>query len=158
MPKEKSTGVYSCYENQFLIDIKGGDGSTEANLKTIADMESFGVSIDGGTEEWTPYDMGGWKRNMVTGKSITISVSGKRNIGDAGNDYIESIAIKIGRECETTLVWNFPSGAKLIIPCVVNVTEWSAGDSTAVAPLAFDAISNGKPTFIPASNDDEITD
>ncbi|MDE6784329.1 MAG: hypothetical protein K2J26_02985 [Ruminococcus sp.] len=146
---DKSTGVYPCYKNQFSIDVTGGDGSTEENLKTIADMESFSVSIDGNTEEWTPYDTEGWTRHMVTGKSITISVSGKRNVGDAGNDYVESIAMKIGRECETTFVWNFPSGAKLVIPCVVSVTEWSAGDSTAVAPLACDAMSNGKPTYTP---------
>lgn len=154
MPETKPTGVYPCYKNQFAIDITGGDGSTEENLKTIADMESFSVSIDGNTEEWSPYDTEGWTRRMVTGKSITISVSGKRNVGDAGNDYIESIAIKIGRECSTTFVWIFPSGAKLVVPCVVSVTEWSAGDSTAVAPLAFDIMSNGKPTFIPADNID----
>lgn len=152
MPETKTMGVYPCYKNQFSIDITGGDGSTEENLKTIADMESFSVSIDGNIEEWSPCDTEGWKRNMVTGKSITISASGKRNVGDAGNDYVESIALKIGRECETTLIWNFPSGAKLIIPCVINVTEWSAGDSTAVAPLAFDAMSNGKPTFITSDN------
>lgn len=148
---DKSTGVYPCYKNQFSIDITGGDGSTEENLKSIADMETFSVSIDGNVEEWSPFDMEGWTRRMVTGKSITISVSGKRNVGDSGNDYVESIAVKVGRECDTTVVWNFPSGAKLVIPCVVNVTEWSAGDSKTVAPLAFDIMSNGKPTFTTAT-------
>ena len=148
---ETTKGVYPCYKNQFSVDIKGGDGTTESDLKTIADMESFSVSIDGNVEEWSPYDMAGWTRRMVTGKSLTISVSGKRNVGDSGNDYIESIAVKGGRECDSTFVWNFPSGAKLVIPCVINVTEWSAGDSKAVAPLAFDVMSNGKPTFTPAT-------
>lgn len=55
-------------------------------------------------------------------KNITVSVSSKRNVGDAGNDYIESIALKIGQECNSTLVWNFPSGAKLVMPCVINVS------------------------------------
>lgn len=155
MPGTKPTGVYPCYKNQFAIDITGGNGTTESNLKTIADMESFGVSIDGNNEEWTPYDTEGWKRTTVTGKSLTISVSGKRNIGDDGNDYVAGIALKIGRECETTVIWNFPSGAKLLIPCVVSVTEWGAGDSTAVAPLAFDIISNGKPTFTPADDSED---
>ena len=152
MPNNNTSRVYPCYQNQFSIDITGGDGTTEANMKTIADMESFSVSIDGNVEEWSPYDMEGWTRREVTGKSITISVSGKRNIGDAGNDYVEGIAVKTGGECRTTVSWNFPSGAKLVIPCVVNVTEWGAGDSTAVAPLAFDIMSDGKPTFTPASN------
>ena len=144
------TGVYPCYENQFSIDITGGDGTTEGNQKTIADMESFSVAIDGNVEEWSPYDMEGWMRRMVTGKSIGITVSGKRNIGDDGNDYVAGIALKTGSDCETTVTWNFPSGAKLVIPCVINVTEWGAGDSRSVAPLAFEIQSNGKPTFTPA--------
>ena len=150
MPDNTVSGVYPCYENQFSIDITGGDGSTEANNKTIADMESFSVSIDGNVEEWSPYDMEGWMRRMVTGKSIGITVSGKRNIGDSGNDYVAGIALETGRDCETTVTWNFPSGAKLVIPCVINVTEWGAGDSRSVAPLAFEIQSNGKPTFTPA--------
>lgn len=145
------TGVYPCYENQFSIDKTGGDGQTESNLATIADMENFSVSIDGNVEEWNPYDAEGWVNRLVTGKSITVSVSGKRNVGDAGNDYIESVALEIGKQCNSTLVWNFPSGAKLVMPCVINVTEWGSGESRNVAPLAFDAMSRGKPTFTPAA-------
>lgn len=144
------SGVYPCYENQFSIDITGGDGATETNQKTIADMESFSVAIDGNVVEWNPYDTEGWTRRLVTGKSITISVSGKRNVGDAGNDYIESVATKTGSECSTTVTWNFPSGAKLVMPCVINVTSWGAGESRDAAPLAFDAMSDGKPTFTQA--------
>lgn len=144
-------GVFPCYENQFSIDITGGDGTNEENLVPIADMESFSVSIDGNVEEWNPYDAQGWANRLVTGKSLTVSVSGKRNIGDPGNDYIEGIALKIGQDCNTTFVWKFPSGAKLVMPCVINVTEWGAGDSRNVAPLAFDAMSRGKPDFIEAA-------
>lgn len=114
-------------------------------------MESFSVSIDGNVEEWSSFNDEGWMNRLVTGKSITVSVSGKRNVGDPGNDYIESVALKIGKECNSTLVWNFPSGAKLVMPCVINVTEWGAGESRTVAPLAFDALSRGKPTFTPAA-------
>lgn len=31
----------------------------------------------------------------MTAKSITISVSGKRNYGDAGNDYVAGMALKM---------------------------------------------------------------
>lgn len=145
------SGVYPCYANQFKVDKTGGDGSTASNLVSIADMESFSVSIDGKVQEWESYDAEGWTNRLKTGNSITISVSGKRNVGDGGNDYIESLAIKTGQDCNTTLVWTFPSGASLKMPCVINVTEWGAGEAVNVAPLAFDAMSNGKPTFTPAS-------
>lgn len=142
-----TTGVYPVYENQFKIDKTGG---TAENLVTIADMESFSVSIDGNVEEWKPFDQEGWTRRLVTGKALTVSVSGKRNIGDAGNDYVAGLALKTGADSHTTVVWTFPSGATLTIPCVINVTEWESGDSTAVAPLAFDIMSDGKPTFTDA--------
>jgi len=141
------TGVYPCYENQFSIDKTGGDGSTEGNLVSIADMESFSVSIDGNVEEWSSFSDEGWMNRLVTGKSISISVSGKRNVGDAGNDYVAGLALKTGKSCNTTFVWNFPSGAMLVMPCVVSVTEWGAGESRIVAPLAFDVMSRGKPDF-----------
>lgn len=143
-------GVYPCYENQFKIDCKGGNGEAK-DLATIADMESFSVSIDGNIEEWKPYDQLGWTRRLATGKSITISVSGKRNVGDRGNNYINDIALKMGSEATTTLVWTFPSGATLTMRGVINVTEWGSGESTAVAPLAFDFMSDGKPIFTEAS-------
>lgn len=144
------TGVYPVYENQFKIDKTGGTDATAENLVTIADMESFSVSIDGNVEEWKPFDQEGWTRRLVTGKALTVSVSGKRNIGDAGNDYVAGLALKTGADSHTTVVWTFPSGATLTIPCVINVTEWESGDSTAVAPLAFDIMSDGKPTFTDA--------
>nr|UWH96869.1 MAG: tail tube protein family protein [Bacteriophage sp.] len=145
-----TTGVYPCYENQFKIDTTGGTGET-TNLKTIADMESFSVSIDGNVEEWKPFEHKGWTRRLVTGKSITISVSGKRNVGDPGNDYISGLALKTGSAATTTLVWTFPDGATLTMSGVVSVTEWGSGDSTAVAPLAFDFMSDGEPEFEEAS-------
>lgn len=143
---EQKTGVFPCYENQFKVDKTGGDGDT-ANLAVIADMESFSVSIDGNVEEWKPFEHKGWTRRLATGKSITISISGKRNVGDAGNDYINGLALKTGAEATTTLVWTFPDGATLTIKGVVSVTEWVSGESTAVAPLAFDFMSDGKPDF-----------
>lgn len=145
-----TTGVYPVYENQFAVDIKGGDGATAANLKDIADMESFSVSIDGNVEEWKPFDQKGWTRRLVTGKSITISISGKRNVGDTGNDYISSLALETGSKAHTTFQWTFPDGATLLIPCVISVTNWTTGDSTAVAPLEFDVMSDGKPTYTAA--------
>ncbi len=149
MPTQK-TGVYPCYENQFQIDKSGGTGE-EATLVGIADMENFSVSIDGNVEEWKPFEHKGWVRRLVTGKSITISISGKRNVGDEGNDYINGLALKTGADATTTLVWNFPDGAKLTIKGVVSVTEWGSGESTAVAPLAFDFMSDGKPEFSAAA-------
>ena len=140
-----TTGVYPVLENQFKVDIS--DTST-ANFVTIADMETFSVSIDNNVEEWTPFTTEGWTRRLMTGKSITISVNGKRNVGDDGNDFIAGMFMKNGRDAEVDFQWTFPDGGVLTLPgAVVNVTNIGAGDSTAVAPLEFEIMSNGKPTY-----------
>lgn len=145
MPK---TGVYPVWENKFKISTSG---RSQPTLATIADLETFSVSIDGNVEEWSPMDAEGWLRRMVTGKALTISLAGKRNIGDAGNDYVANNAWSTGTDCETRFEWEFPSGAKLDFDCVLNVTNPGGGDSRNVAPLEFEVMSDGKPSFTSAA-------
>lgn len=140
-----TSGVFPCYENQFKV---GADAQTAT---TIADCESFSVSIDNGVEEWTPFTTEGWVRRLMTAKSITISVTGKRNVGDTGNDYVAGKFMTNGQDSQGYFEWTFPDGGKLVMAeAVFNITNIGAGDSTAVAPLEFDVMSNGKPTFTPA--------
>lgn len=147
MPK---TGVYPVFENKFKIGTKGRSGEA-ADMATIAEMESFSVSIDGNVVEWSPMDMEGWLRRMVTGKALTISLSGKRHIGDAGNDYVADSAWGTGTSCESKFEWEFPSGAKLSFDCVISVTNPGGGESRDVAPLEFEVLSDGKPAYTPAA-------
>ena len=141
----KKPGVYPVYENQFQV------GADSSSLSDIADMESFSVSFDNGVEEWTPMNTEGWIRRLMTAKGMTISVSGKRNVGDAGNDYVAGKSFKNGRDAEGAFQWTFPDGTKVLIEgAVFNITALGAADSTNVAPLEFDVMSNGKPTITPA--------
>lgn len=134
------TGVYPCYDNQFKV------GDTKETATMIADMESFSVSFDNNVEEWTPFNQDGWIRRLQTGKGITISVSGKRNVGDTGNDYVAGKAFLNGRATEGYFGWEFPDGTLVEFDqAIYNVTNVGAGDSTGVAPLEFDVMSNGKP-------------
>ena len=143
-----TSGVYPCYENQFQVDVS--DTST-ASFKTIADCESFSVSFDNGVEEWHPFEHEGWVRRLLTAKGVTISVTGKRNLGDDGNDFIAGLAWKNGREAEADFKWTFPDGTVVTFAdAVINVTNIGAADSTNVAPLEFEVQSNGKPTVTPA--------
>lgn len=148
MPASVS-GVYPCYKNQFQIDTAA---SGTASMASIADMETFSVSFDNGVEEWTPFESEGWVRRLLTAKSITISVSGKRNVGDAGNDAISALTFVNGRDAERDFQWTFPDGTVVLFnDAVINVTNNSGGDSTNVGALEFDVMSNGKPTVTPAA-------
>ena len=140
------SGVFPCYENQFQI------GENAENLNSIKDMESFSVAFDNQVEEWNPYDTQGWVRRLMTAKSVTISVSGKRNIGDTGNDLVAGLWLKNGREVEKPFQWTFPDGTTVLFDnAVINVTAFGASDSTSVAPLEFEVMSNGKPTVTVAA-------
>lgn len=148
------TGVYPVFNNKFSIGIKGKSSvtDTDTDMKTIADLENFSPSFDNNVEEWTPMDQEGWIRRLMTGKGFSIDFTGKRNIGDEGNDYVAGLVFKTGQDVETKFEWKFPSGAKVNFDCIVNVTNVSGGDSTNVGALEFSIMSNGKPTFTPASS------
>lgn len=144
------TGVYPVFDNNFKIGTKGATSATE-DMKTIADMESFSVSLDNGIEEWNPMDTGGWTRRLTTAKSVSISLSGKRNVGDEGNDYVAGLAWVTGQNANSKFEWTLPSGAKVSFNCVVNVTSLG-GDSTAVDALEVEIMSDGLVTYTAPSS------
>ncbi|MDF2804129.1 MAG: hypothetical protein K0S61_4032 [Anaerocolumna sp.] len=143
-------GVYPVYNMTFKIGTKGSASTAPTDMKPIADLESFSPKIDGKTEDWTPMDTAGWARALMTGKSLTFSMKGKRNVGDEGNDYVAGVAWKDGLDCSSKCEIGFPDGSTLAFDCVVDVTNPGGGDSTNVAPLEFDIKSDGKPTYTAA--------
>ena len=139
------TGVYPVFNNVFKI------GAAKESATTVADMESFSISIDGNVEEWTPMEQAGWVRRLKTGCGITISLNGKRNVGDTGNDFVAGLAYKTGHESEAYFEWTMPDGTTISFDnAVINVTA-GGGDSTNVEVLEFEVMSNGKPTITTAS-------
>ena len=146
----EKTGVYPCYKNQFQVNT-AATGSAAA-YKSIADCETFSVSFDNGVEEWHPFETEGWVRRLMTSKSVTVSVTAKRNVGDAGNDKISGFTFTNGRDAEGDFKWTFPDGSSVEFKdAIISVTNNGSGDSTGVAPLEFEVMSNGKPTYTPAA-------
>jgi hypothetical protein len=89
------TGVFPVYNIKFKIGTSGKT-STSEQMVAIADMETFSMSVDGTVQTWTPMTTDGWQRSLMTGKSFSISLKGKRNVGDAGNDYIANTTFADG--------------------------------------------------------------
>lgn len=140
------TGVFPVHNNIFKI---ATDGRTGATLVAIKDMETFTLSVDANTEEWTPMDQAGWIRRAVTGKGLTITLSGKRNYGDPGNDYLASKLLATGQACESVFQWTLPDGDILEMDCIINLTSPGGGDSTAIDSLEVELLSDGLPTLTP---------
>lgn len=116
----------------------------------IKDMESLSPSIDGGIEEWNPLDQHGWVRRLMTAKSFSLSMSGKRNYGDPGNDYVAGLSFKNGQNVNTVFELIFPNGDSLKFDCVINVTTPFGGDSTSPNSLEFEVLSDGEPIYTEA--------
>ena len=143
-------GVFPVYNLVFKIG-KNGLSSNSEVMVPIADLETFSPSIGGTVEKWNPLDTSGWARALMTGKDFSMSLKGKRNVGDPGNDYVAGLAWKDGLDCSTKAEITFPDGSKLTFNCVVDVKTPFGGDSTNVSTLEFDLIGDGKPTYTPAS-------
>ena len=141
----QNLGVYPVFDLGFEIGINGR-ASTKEDMVIIKDMETFSPSIDGNVEEWTE----GWVRRLMTGKGFAISLSGKRHVGDPGNDYVAELAWKSGLECSSMAAIAFPDGDRLEFDCIVNVSVPFGGDSTNVSGLELELQSDGKPTYVPA--------
>ena len=138
------TNVFPVLDNKFKV------GATKESATVIADMETFGVDFGNGVETWTPMDTEGWQRALMTSKSVTITLSGKRNIGETGNDYIAGKAFTNGHDSEGYFEWTIPDGTSISWEnAIFNVKSCGGGESTNVAALEFDTISNGKPTITP---------
>ena len=130
------------------LDIKVNTGTD--TFVTIADLESAGITLDTNVETWYSITDDGWQNAMATAKAMTMDFSGKRTIGDTGNDYIAGLAFKNGQEVETDFEISFPNGDKLTFTGVVAVTDFLGGDATNVAPLSFTVTCKGKPTYTAA--------
>ena len=123
-----SLGVFPVYDLKFKIGMNGKSS----------------------VEKWTTMTTAGWARSLMTGKAFSISLKGKRSVGDPGNDYVAGLAWKDGLACSTKAEIEFPDGAKLSFDCVVDVKTPFGGDSTNVSTLEFDLVGDGKPTYTPA--------
>lgn len=141
-------GVNPVNELTFGVCMSGRpEELATAEYTTVKDAESLSISIDSGVESWNPMDAGGWARNLTTAKSLTISMGGKRNYGDPGNDYVAAIAFKMGQDCNSAMKITFPNGDALFIPCVISVSEMG-GDSTAIDALGWEVTSDGRPEYV----------
>jgi hypothetical protein len=142
-------GTFPVYNSTVTIGTKGSESATE-DMKSIAELESCEIKVAGKTEDWTSMTSAGWQSTMMTGKSMSVTCKSKRCIGDAGNDYVSSVAFKDGLDCNSKLSITFPGGGILAFDCVLDVTNPGSGESSAAASLEFEAKCNGKPTYTAA--------
>lgn len=146
---DKITGIFPVHHNKFEVE-------TEENTwSEIANLESFSPTFDATVEEWYAMEQGGWASALKTGIKWSISLKGKRTVGDAGNDYIANKKFALGQEAYANFRWTLPTGTQITQQMVVNVKNDGGGDTTNAGNLEFDLQSNGKPTVSETSTVNE---
>lgn len=140
-----TSGVFPV--NALKIEIGISKTTDTWTYKEIADMETANITVDTGVEEWNSIKDGGWRKALATSKALSISMSGKRCLGDEGNDFVASKWNANGQDCYTSCQITLPNDDKLVFDCVIQVTSFLGSDATAVAPLEFELLSNGTPTY-----------
>lgn len=142
-------GQYSVSECK--VKVKTSDASVQTPVYSeIADIEELSLSIENTTNTWYSINDGGWQNALLTAKALSGSFSGKRTLGDIGNDYLDGLRYKLGKEAEADWEIEFPDGSELKFTAVTALTD-ILGNATDVAPLSGDLTGKGKPTFTPAS-------
>ena len=144
-----TVGQYAVSECKVKVKTSTSSAQT-AVYSEIADLEEVSLTLENNTETWYSIKDGGWQNALLTAKALTGSFSGKRTLGDAGNDYLESLRYNIGKSAEADWQIEFPDGFKLEFTAVTALTD-ILGAATDVAPLSGDLTGKGKPTFTPAS-------
>lgn len=130
------------------VKVNTSETST-ASYAEIADLEEFNLSIDNNIETWYSISGGGWQNALMTARALTGSFSGKRTIGDTGNDFLDGLRYKNGAEAVADFKIEFPDDSTLEFTAVVGLTD-VMGAATDVAPLSGDITGKGKPTYTPA--------
>lgn len=136
--------------NECAVKVKTSGSGAQAIYSTIADLEEFNLSVENNIDTWYSIADNGWQNALLTAKALTGSFSGKRTLGDTGNDYLDSLRYAIGKAAEADFQIVFPNDATLEFTAVVGLTD-VLGAATGVAPLSGNITGKGKPTFTPAS-------
>lgn len=154
--------------DEFMLVAHGVDveiditpqGITRTFVPCCAGMENLAEALNETVQQYFFYCQKGFASNFVTGMAPAYTVTGRRIIGDAAQDWIFSNSRKFGLMAErnTTFRLSRPGADGTVerITCPVtlgNLTD-VGGATTDGAPISYEIRLNGKPqmeTITPSS-------
>ena len=130
-------------------------GATWTYSPLCAGIDNLAEALNETVQQYFFLCQGGFATNHVTGMAPALTITGRRIVGDAAQDYIFSkkYSLDTDRESSLKLSWQDGAGAtqNITVPVVLcNIQEWSGAtndDSAISVELRF----NGAPTLGTAS-------
>ena len=87
----------------------------------------------------------GFAHNEVTGAAPEITVTGRRVVGDAAQDFVAGLAFALGANRKSSVKY-IANGKQYIADCTICDVVILGGQATDGAPFSFNIRLNGKPT------------
>lgn len=124
-------------------------GSVWSYAELEAGLENIGEALNEVVQQYQFLSGRGFAQNQVTGMAPAFTISGRRIMGDAAQDYIFSKKYKLGADRQTSfrLTWTDGSGARSLVvdATLCNVQEWS-GAMTDGSAISFELRFDAEPT------------
>jgi len=145
MSKGEATRVT---KNKIEIDITPSGSPTFQEVCGLTD-ETFNIDDTIVTEFFNCGD--GKADNTKVAQNITFSFSGKRKVGNEGQDYVVGLALDIDNS-KTTVRWTRPNGDVYELKATISNIVPFGGATADTDAFGFDAmIADGEITFIPST-------
>lgn len=140
----------------YGLTAKIGVSSTVSEGVTTWTYADLGDGIDNISEalnevvqQYFFMDRGGFAINHVTGMAPTFTLTGRRVIGDAAQDYIFSKKYSLDVDRQSSFQLSYNNGTDTVtITCdctICNAQEWS-GATTDDSAISFEVRFDGQPT------------
>lgn len=126
---------------------KSGDTWTYSDLGD--GIENISEGLNEVVQQYFFMDLDGFAKNHVTGLAPTFTVTGRRVIGDAAQDYIFSKKYGLDADRQSSFQLSYPDGTNshtITCDCTIcNIQEWS-GATTDDSAISFEIRFDGEPT------------
>ena len=116
-------------------------------------IENIAEALNETVQQYFFMDGKGYAANYVTGMAPALTLTGKRVVGDAAQDWIFSKKYKLMKERETTLTITKASATgteKVTCPIAVCNVQEISGNANEPASISFELRFNGAPTVTAA--------
>lgn len=132
----------------------GGDPGTWTYVPLGDGIDNISEALNETVQQYFFLDSGGFPKNHVTGMAPTFTLTGRRVIGDAAQEFIfgTKYSLDTARMSSFKLSYSDAEGTTttLITNCTLaNIQEWS-GATTDDSAISFEVRFDGKPTVTTA--------
>ena len=131
-----------------------GSGATWTYSELAEGIDNISEALNEVVQQYFFLSDNGFAKNHVTGMAPAFTLTGRRVIGDAAQEYIfgNKYSLDTARQSSFKLEYQGEGGA-VTITCdctICNIQEWS-GATTDDSAISFEIRFDGQPTVTPAA-------